>query len=1253
MLKKILWICLAVFVCIVVIVAWVIAHSFNAQAVQNQFVAALQDMTGREIAVGGAPELKWQPIPTLTLKDMTVSNVTDSKIPNMLTIIEVQIQITWTSLFSNPVRIKIVILKNPELLIERLSASNINLQFSKLFKHKMELETQNLLGEYQKRTAIDIIEIEDGTVNYVDDRTPTTFAMDKIQGAINLDSVNGPMIFAGKGTWAGIELNMSAQLDELQMSQPLTFSGRISEQTSQSTLEFSGKIVQDVAVEKYMDIDGMASVGQPNTLLKLLKWPEFPKSRNEAILANFKVGIAPSEIMWDNLTMRLGPPEQAIALNAEWKYFIFHKKLDGKVTTTSPIDWNEWSPFFKNLNLMDKRNKFTSTNWIADIQSLIVNRQKIEDIHFEGKYENEQLSLQKLTGVLPGGTMMLVNGKIQLAPKLLIDGNIDLRTDNAQDLLSFLQVPHFDGIAEKALRQKGVMSGHIIFAKDEIKFDVSRFELDQTQGSILFEKNEQGDTNVKLDLDGVNLDKYISLFLSENVQSIADEFYKWEQQIEAMKKPEHPIAWSATVKNLVWHRLPVQSLKAQGVIAPLEMTAQINMQDVATANMDLTVKLINTGEKSWFLDSSALVFSAGNFETFLKRAGWTTGSVFWDKTQQLSAEIGISGQAKEWLAKGALKRQNLNVSFDGQVTNEGLKDMTVNLAHPDFRGFMYAVDDNFSGFSKLTGALKFSGELTGNAQNLQANDMTLDIGNQKFKGNWYYERNNRIIKAELTTPILDVAKFLPDIAPIYNSVAGFSDQNLPVEKLSPWTVNLRLNADQTYYKSFDLRNVEFVGELKDKKFSVPNFRAQWAKESESKIAISGQYAWNEEIPTLSADIKVQRLSLRPDALMLDNIGLTKGILSLEGKLNFEGFSPAEMVKNSSGQGVLSLTDPVWIGADMTAAQNVVDKAKNYKESVDVFEPALMQALSKGKSVVSSAKADFTLDKGIMKVVDGDAFFPQARVPAWNLKYDLSSRKVQAQMSVLLEQNMPQILYTLDNHKNLIYDVDSKQFVKALESEIVNIQKQEEARKLQEIQELNLATLKTKQAEAKEMADRLKQHLNKVEKLVWTTPDERAGTLLKEAQTIFEKNGAVAEQEGNTVAGYIQAMQQMENAQGILIEAEKVIFAKKLVYYQSKTAENLVAISGHIDEITQFYQQKRYLDILASIIQGCKEQQAIVQRASEQLRRHLTPEQADKVYSIIENATQKVEMAYRYASDLYTEKQQAPQTGVIIIEGQDE
>ena len=92
MFKKILWISLGLLVCITTLVMWFVVHSLNATTIQTQFINAVQEATGRTVTIAGEPQLVWRPIPTLTLTNVGVSNIEGSKVPDMLTVDEIQIQ---------------------------------------------------------------------------------------------------------------------------------------------------------------------------------------------------------------------------------------------------------------------------------------------------------------------------------------------------------------------------------------------------------------------------------------------------------------------------------------------------------------------------------------------------------------------------------------------------------------------------------------------------------------------------------------------------------------------------------------------------------------------------------------------------------------------------------------------------------------------------------------------------------------------------------------------------------------------------------------------------------------------------------------------------------------------------------------------------------------------------------------------------------------------------------------------------------
>ena len=103
-MKKILFI----FSCIVLFLLGIlvfIGYSFNSENYKNQFVSTLSNMTGRKVEVADL-SLTWTPFPTMLISNLSISNQEESKVEKMFTSEKVYVEISWASLFKNPLVIK-------------------------------------------------------------------------------------------------------------------------------------------------------------------------------------------------------------------------------------------------------------------------------------------------------------------------------------------------------------------------------------------------------------------------------------------------------------------------------------------------------------------------------------------------------------------------------------------------------------------------------------------------------------------------------------------------------------------------------------------------------------------------------------------------------------------------------------------------------------------------------------------------------------------------------------------------------------------------------------------------------------------------------------------------------------------------------------------------------------------------------------------------------------------------------------------
>ena len=244
MIKKIiLWFFLILLILLAVL-SYIGYRSFNQEAFKNQIISSIQELTGRTFAVNGPYSLVWDPLPTMTLENISLSNIENSPwdpLPTMtldnisLSNIEnspnkdmfkaekIQIQIEWASLLKSPTRIKNIIIVNPEALIERISRSVTNINFPQLFAANDTLNSDSILGESKKQAKIDNIHIENGSLQYINQMTKQNYHLTQLTGDIALGSLNGPFGFEGKGNWHNVPVKINMSLSAHEISRPMDF----------------------------------------------------------------------------------------------------------------------------------------------------------------------------------------------------------------------------------------------------------------------------------------------------------------------------------------------------------------------------------------------------------------------------------------------------------------------------------------------------------------------------------------------------------------------------------------------------------------------------------------------------------------------------------------------------------------------------------------------------------------------------------------------------------------------------------------------------------------------------------------------------------------------------------------------------------------------------------------------------------------------------------------------------------------------
>ena len=112
---------------IVTVVAGVLYLSFaDLNWLKPRIESAVAEATGRELKLGGTFDLDIVPSPAIVLEDVTLSNAEWGSAPMLATIGHVSARVGFWSLFSGPVRVKEVRLRDVDILLEKNEQGEAN-----------------------------------------------------------------------------------------------------------------------------------------------------------------------------------------------------------------------------------------------------------------------------------------------------------------------------------------------------------------------------------------------------------------------------------------------------------------------------------------------------------------------------------------------------------------------------------------------------------------------------------------------------------------------------------------------------------------------------------------------------------------------------------------------------------------------------------------------------------------------------------------------------------------------------------------------------------------------------------------------------------------------------------------------------------------------------------------------------------------------------------------------------------------------
>ena len=1243
-MKKFLFFVLLLVVLVVGGLVTMVAMSFNPTAYEKGVISYLSHLTGREVTIGGTTSVTWNPVPTITLNNVRISNIDKSTNPTMLSIEKVQVKIAWDSLLKSPLTIKSIELTRPVLHLERLASNRTNFSFPFLLDPTFHLQETDLLdNNASKGSKIEEMLIKEGVVHYENQITGVTIEATNIDGTLSANTLRGPFRFNGTGAIGNGQYTLESKIGAFQGTSSVSVNAQLSEATTKTEMVISGNFTPTKNNRWFLGAVQF-NIGRLDTFLNLLNLPAPEVAEKAKASGSSSIRIEPVTDILKDLVMQIGEGDNKVAFTGTLSRVTTGKLPQYTVDiATDQFKPEQWKSYLSGLNwnwVKDEEN-YPEITFKFMAKTMTLGNGILQDVVLDGKYEKGKLDIQKSSAKLPDGAKISFNamGKMSKEEPTLVFG-IRAEMPSVQGMTKWL-LPDESWSVAPALAKKGVYAGRVTLAPDYIMMNFNEFKIGDTDVRGELRKNFADNGYIlKLAFSNINLDEYTGWIPPKEPVLLSTVPALIKQSLEkATAGNAHPLQGTVDFQDVTVLGVPVGRVHLEGEWnGGLLKISSLTAQNMATANMTLAGVFNGVGRPQMNVDGLQMTLEAKQLPLLLNKLNVKSEIPLVQQATNTSFKLGLKGgRDGTWEVDTQAALSSANIKLSGVLemveTNPSVQDMNFEIAHPNFQTFMKLIEPDFNQLPKLDGTFKMTGRISGSKEHFELADTTFGVGLQQLNGSLTFDNHDiKSLKAEISSPSVDVERFLAETGAVYSPIAGFSQKAWDLSALNNWNLDVKLNAAQLAYKDVNIRQAEVQAALQNKELTLVNLSGRSGTSDNSPIQIKGKLDWNTT-PTLTGEFDIQNIPLRSDFMVLSDFAFGGSSLSVKGNLKARGASPAEFVQNLNGQGFISLRGGQMIGVDVDKMVPIITRAIQRNEGAKVIEPEFKRVLNSGKTALQSISGEYTIADGIIRMMDLNLETVNATANPTQVIWDIPKRAVEISIPVLLKplNTLPAFVLGISAAANKgIYKPNYADLLAALSNQsqtaLANdLQQKEEAARLASLQKRS-----DRIAESKRLTQEARLAVVAMENKIKEFPFEKGKRLLESAKDALTLVNQTAVREDPTDA---QLIQQIEQARIVLLKAEEfdraleqeTLFSagNQMKAYQTQSA----LMTGQLKAWAEAYPD---IVILSRLADNAAQNQAIIDQAQKNLTPNTSAEQVNQILATCAEASSRIEKAYQHA-----------------------
>ena len=524
---------LAALVVLLVVAVLVIPSLIDWNQYKSDITAEVEAQTGRRLAIEGDLDLTILPSPALAVTGLRLSNAEGARVPDMVRIEALEVEIAFWPLLGGEIEVDLVRLIGPTVALEIMPNGRGNwlLDSSDSTAPAGEREGTGDVDE-ASLFRLDRLEIEGGAITLLD-ASGVTRGIENLDARLTTESLDGLLAvvgtFGAEGVQASFDISAGALTGPaIQIKAELGLGvgeslGRVSfggtaVRVGPGAPAASGKL-QVIAPSMAKLAEGIAqALGAPLPVPAMLDQP---------LALDAKIEVTAEEGALNEIALTLGESRATGAVSAAFaegvqvdlalliKRINLDQWLALSDTARPPLEAAETSAPSEPADALGRAEALAlpsdlSGSFNVEVEALTYNDALVRQATISGAIIDGTVEFGRIAALLPGGSDVTMSGTLATVEgQPRFDGQLEAASDNLRVLLAWLELEP-DAVPADRLRKLGLTTNMRLTPdlmqayRVDLRLDASRMT-----GGIAYAVRQRTAFSLDLDIDRLNLDAYL------------------------------------------------------------------------------------------------------------------------------------------------------------------------------------------------------------------------------------------------------------------------------------------------------------------------------------------------------------------------------------------------------------------------------------------------------------------------------------------------------------------------------------------------------------------------------------------------------------------------------------------------------------------------------------------------------------------------------------------------------------------------